>query len=121
MTRMFRTIAVAVVAVALTAPAFAAQAKAAKAGKTMTVSGTLQKVDGLNLTIQTAKGTEEVMLGTAATIRRAGKTLTSSELTAASGARVTVRYREDNGHKMADSVTLAPAPKQVASAKAAKK
>jgi hypothetical protein len=34
----------------------------------------------------------------------------SSDLNAATGSRVTVRYKEDNGHKMAESVTLA-APK----------
>ena len=120
--RTFRLTAVAAVAaLALSVPAFAAQAKAAKAGKTMTVSGTLQKVEGQDLTIQTAKGSEDVMLAPGATIRRSGKTLTASDLTGASGSRVTVRYKEDNGHKMASSVTLAPAkaaPKQVASAAA---
>ena len=96
--------------------------EATKAAKTMTVSGTLQKVEGQDLTIQTAKGSEEVMFGSDVKIRRAGKTLTTSDLSAASGSRVTVRYKEDNGHKMAESVTLAAAkaaPKQVASAKPA--
>ena len=125
--RRFRLIAVAAAAaLALSMPAFAAQAKPAakpaKAAKTMTVSGTLQKVEGQDLTIQTTKGTEDVMLAPDAKIRRSGKTLTTSDLTGASGSRVTVRYKEDNGHKMAESVTLAPAkaaPKQVASAKPA--
>jgi hypothetical protein len=125
--RTFRLTAVAAaVALALSMPAFAAQAKPAakpaKAAKTMTVSGTLQKVEGQALTIQTTKGTEDVMLAPDAKIRRAGKTLTTSDLSGASGSRVTVRYKEDNGHKMAESVTLAPAkaaPKQVASAKPA--
>ena len=40
-------------------------------------------------------------------IRRAGKTLSTSDLASASGSSVTVRYKEDNGHKMAESVTLA--------------
>ena len=126
MSRTFRVTAVAAVAAfALSMPAFAAQAKPAakaKAAKTMTVSGTLQKVEGQDLTIQTAKGSEEVMFGNDVKIRRAGKTLTTSDLSAASGSRVTVRYKNDNGHKMAESVTLAPAkaaPKQVASAKPA--
>lgn len=126
MSRTFRVTAVAAVAAfALSMPAFAAQAKPAakaKAAKTMTVSGTLQKVEGQDLTIQTAKGSEEVMFGNDVKIRRAGRTLTTSDLSAASGSRVTVRYKEDNGHKMAESVTLAPAkaaPKQVASAKPA--
>ena len=124
---MFRTfrlmVVAAVAALALAMPAFAAQAKpaAAKTAKAMTVKGTLQKVDGQNLTIQTAKGTEEVMLGSTATIRRDGKTLAAGDLSGATGSRVTIRYKEDNGHKMAESVTLAAgkaaAPKQVASAK----
>ena len=119
----FRLTAVAAVAAVLLAmPAFAAQAKPAKAAKakTMTVSGTLQKVEGQDLSIQTPKGTEEVMFGNDVKIRRAGKTLTAGDLSAATGSRVTVRYKEANGHKMAESVTLAAAkaaPKQVASAK----
>ena len=123
MLRTFRLIAVAVVAVfALSMPAFAGQAKpaakpAAKAAKALTLSGTLQKVAGQDLTIQTAKGTEEVMFGSDVKIRRGGKTLSTSDLASASGSKVTVRYKEDNGHKMAESVTLAAAPKQVASAK----
>jgi hypothetical protein len=125
--RTLRLTAVAAVAVfALSMPAFAAQAKpAAKTAKakTMTVSGTLQKVEGQDLTIQTAKGTEEVMFGNDVKIRRGGKTVATSDLNAAAGSRVTVRYKEDNGHKMAESVTLAAAksaaPKQVASAKPA--
>jgi hypothetical protein len=127
MSRTFRLTAVAAVAAfALSMPAYAAQAKPAakpaKAAKTMTVSGTLQKVEGQDLTIQTAKGSQDVMFGNDVKIRRAGKTLTTSDLNGATGSRITVRYKEDNGHKMAESVTLAPAkaaPKQVASAKPA--
>ena len=126
MSRTFRLTAVAAVAAfALSMPAFAAQtktAKTAKAAKTMTVSGTLQKVEGQDLTIQTAKGSQDVMFGNDVKIRRAGKTLTTSDLSGATGSRITVRYKEDNGHKMAESVTLAAAkaaPKQVASAKPA--
>lgn len=123
----FRLTAVAAVAAfALSMPAFAAQAKPAakpaKAAKTMTLSGTLQKVEGQDLTVQTAKGSQEVMFGNDVKIRRAGKTLTTSDLSGATGSRITVRYKEDNGHKMAESVTLAAAkaaPKQVASAKPA--
>src|SRR5205085_10379890 len=61
MSRTFRVTAVAAVAAfVLSMPVFAGQAKpaakTAKAAKTMTVSGTLQKVEGQDLTIQTAKG-----------------------------------------------------------------
>ena len=122
MARSIRLIAVAMVAVlALAMPALAAQAKAAKAvqAKTMTISGTLQKVDGQALTVQTPKGSETVMLGANAQIRRAGKTLPISDLASESGSRVTIRYMENNGQKMAQSVTLAAAPKTPA--KVAKK
>src|SRR5882762_4171359 len=113
MARSTRVIAVAVMAVlALAMPGFAVQANAAKA-KTVKISGTLQKVDGQTLTVQTTKGPEMVMLGTTAQIRRSGKTLQASDLGSASGSRITVRYIENNGQKMAQSVTLA-APKTVA-------
>ena len=119
--RTFRLMAVvAVAALALSMPAFAAQAKAAKAAKTMTLSGTLDKVDGQNMTVKTAKGSEEVMLGTDAKILRAGKALTTSDLSSATGSRVTVRYKEDNGHKMASSVTLSAAKAAAAPKKAPK-
>ena len=112
MARSIRLIAVAMVAVlALAMPAFAAQAKAAAKAKTMTISGTLQKVDGQTLTVQTPKGSETVMLGATAQILRAGKTLPASDLASESGSRVTIRYMENNGQKMAQSVTLAAAPK----------
>jgi hypothetical protein len=115
MARSHRLIAVALMAVlAVAMPGFAVQANAAKA-KTVKISGTLQKVDGQTLTVQTTKGAEMVMLGTTAQIRRAGKTLAASELGSASGSRVTVRYIENNGQKMAQSVTLA-APKTAAAA-----
>jgi hypothetical protein len=118
MARSTRLIAVAVMAVlALAMPVFAAQAKAAKA-KTMTMSGTLQKVDGQTLTVQTAKGPEMVMLGSSAQIRRAGKTLAASDLGSASGTRVTVRYMVNNGQKTAQSVTLAAAKAAAAAPKA---
>ena len=118
MARSIRLLAVAVVAVlALAMPAFAAQAKAAKT-KTMAISGTLTKVDGQTLTVQTAKGPEMVMLGASSQIRRAGKTLSANDLGGESGSRVTVRYMENNGQKMAQSVTLAAAKTAAAAAKA---
>ena len=122
--RTFRLTAVAAVAaLALSTPIFAAQAKpAVKAAKAETIRGTLEKVNGQDITVKTAKGEEEVMLGSGSKIRRDGKTLAATDLGTATGSQVTVRYKEDNGHKMAESVTLAAAkaaPKQVASAKSA--
>src|SRR5258705_13064025 len=115
MLRTFRLIAVAVVAVfALSMPAFAGQAKpaakpAAKAAKAMTISGTLQKVEGQDLTIQTAKGTEDVMFGSDVKIRRAGKTLTTSDLNGATGSRITAWPKADNRPNRAHGATLATA------------
>ena len=62
------------------------------------------------------------MLGPTAQIRRGGKTVAASDLAGARGSRVTVRYMESNGQKMAQSVTLAAAKaeaKKVASASTA--
>ena len=111
MARRFQLMAVGVTAVlAMAMPAVAAQTKTART-RTMTISGTLQKVDGQNLTIQTASGPQTVMLATNVQVRRSGKSMSTADLAAESGSRVTVRYMDDNGHKMAQSVTLAAAPK----------
>ena len=115
-----RFMVLAMVTVLATAvPTFAAQAKAGgkSAAKMASITGTLQKVDGQTLTVQTAKGPETVMLSADAKVRRAGKTLPASQLAGESGSRVTIRYSEEGGHKEARSVTLA-AP---AAAKTAKK
>jgi hypothetical protein len=71
------------------------------------LTGTLQKVDGQTLTIQTSKGLEMVMLGNGVQVRRSGKTIPMNQLAGESGSRVTVRYLETGGHKEARSVTLA--------------
>ena len=116
MARSIRLIAVAMVAVlALAMPAFAAQAKAAK-DKTLTISGTLQKVDGQTLTIKTAKGTEDVTLAPSARIHEGSKTMTAADLNHQTGARVKVRYTEKSGRKQAQSVTVSPSGSQTARA-----
>jgi len=58
--RTFRLTAVAAVAaLALSTPIFAAQAKpAVKAAKAETIRGTLEKVNGQDITVKTAKGEE---------------------------------------------------------------
>ena len=119
MTRSIRLMAVTATAVlALAMPAMAAQAKAAKPAKakTMTISGTLQKADAQSLTVQTPKGAETVMLMPTSTIRRAGKAVTTADLGRENGSRVTVRYMENNGQKMAQSVTLGAAAKAASAA-----
>jgi hypothetical protein len=73
--------------------------------------GTLQKVDGQTLTVETKKGPETVVLSPKAQIRHGSKTLAATDLAAATGSRVKVQYREANGHKEAQSVTVSSAPK----------
>ena len=75
------------------------------------MSGTLQKVDGQTLTVQTAKGPETVMLAPSARITENGKTLQAAQLSGDAGSRVTVRYTEVNGQKQAQAVTVSPARK----------
>ena len=59
MFRSYRSLAIACLAVvAMATTGLAAQGKA----KSASITGTLQKVDGQTLTIQTSKGTETVML-----------------------------------------------------------
>jgi hypothetical protein len=105
MVRYYRT-AVAFVAAALIAgTALAAPAKA----KTGSIAGTLQKVDGQTLTIQTQKGPETVMLTSSAKIHSGSKTLAASDLASQTGANVKVHYTESNGQKHAESVTVSSA------------
>ena len=106
MFRSYRSLVIALVAtVAMSGAAFAAQGKA----KSESLTGTLQKVDGQTLTIQTSKGAETVMLAPSAQIRRGSKTLASSDLSSAAGSRVKVRYTEANGQKQARMVSVSSA------------
>jgi hypothetical protein len=80
--------------------------------------GTLQKVDGQTLTIQTSKGTESVTLAPSAKIRVGTKTMTVADLSNETGARVKVHYSEKKGEKQAQSVTVRPANKSAQTARA---
>ena len=108
---MMRVIATAgAVAIAMTTLAAAAPARA----RAHSLVGTLQKVDGQTLTIQTAKGSETVMLGPTATVRSGSKTLSASDLNGQTGSRVKVRYTENAGQKQAQSVAVSAKPAQTA-------
>ena len=103
MFRSYRSLALALVAMVVLAGAgLAAQAK----GKSSSITGTLQKIDGQTLTIQTSKGTETVMLAPTAQIRRGSKSLTAADLSSETGARVKVTYSEANGQKQARMVSV---------------
>jgi hypothetical protein len=100
----------AVIALALAAPGFSAPAKT-KATKSHTVVGTLEKVDGQNITVHTAKGSETVMLMTSSRINRGAEKIQPANLSTYAGQRVKLRYVENNGQKQAETVSLASAPK----------
>ena len=120
MFRSYRSLALALVAVvALAGAGLSAQAKAK--AKSASVTGTLQKVDGQTLTIQTSKGTETVMLAPTAQIRRGSKTLAASDLSSETGARVKVTYTETNGQKQARMVSVSSATQTAAKKPAAAK
>jgi hypothetical protein len=73
------------------------------------IVGTLQKVDGQTLTVQTAKGTEVVTLAPTASIHHGSSKIAASDLSNQTGTRVKVRYMEANGQKQAESVTVSTA------------
>jgi ABC-type enterochelin transport system substrate-binding protein len=106
MFRSYRSLAIACLMVmAMATTGLAAQGKA----KSASITGTLQKVDGQTLTIQTSKGTETVMLAPTAQIRRGSKTLGATDLSSETGARVKVTYTETNGQKQARMVSVSSA------------
>lgn len=74
--------------------------------KTPSFVGTLQKVDGQTLVVQTKTGFESVVVGANTEIRHGSKPLALADLPFEEGARVKVRYREANGHKEAQSVMV---------------
>lgn len=119
MFRSYRSLGIALVAVLALAGASlsAAPAKA----KSASVTGTLQKVDGQTLTIQTTKGAETVMLAPTAKIRQGTKTLVASDLTSDTGARVKVTYTQINGQKQATAVSVSSAAAQASAKKPAAK
>lgn len=83
-------------------------APAAKA-KAHSIVGTLQKVDGQTLTIQTQKGPQVVTLGPTARIQHGSSSIAAADLSHQTGSRVKVRYMDANGQKQAESVTVSTA------------
>jgi hypothetical protein len=73
--------------------------------------GTLQKVEGQSITVQTAKGTEAVTLVSSSRIHRGATTIQVGDLSTYAGQKVKVRYVDHNGEKEAQSVTLASSAK----------
>jgi len=137
MVSMLRNAALAASIVALAGPAFAGQAapapakpaaakpaataKPAKAPKAtaITATGTVSKFDAASntLTVTTAKGDVAFVVDSTASVTASGKKVMASDLPTHVGQKVTVRYTESGGQKMAQSVRVtAPAAGKTASA-----
>lgn len=110
MKRSYRTILPAAVflsAVSLPSTSYAMSPR----DKAHAIVGTLQKVEGQSITVQTSKGTEAVTLVSSSRIQRGAKTIQAAELRSFAGEKVKVRYVDHNGEKEAQSITLASAAK----------
>jgi hypothetical protein len=103
-------------AAGVAAIALAAASMAAAPLHSHAVVGTLQKVDGQTLTVQTSKGLETLMLAPGAKVHLGSQTMSTSELSAKTGSRVKVHYTEAGGQKQADSVTVSSAKQSTHSA-----
>jgi hypothetical protein len=110
MFRIHRMLAAAAIAAVALGGSSLSAAPATKA-KAQSIVGTLQKVDGQTLTVQTAKGTEQVTLAPSAHISHGSKSIAAADLSAETGSRVKVRYMDTNGQKQAQSVTVSAAKK----------
>jgi hypothetical protein len=123
--RTLRSAAVAAAILALSGTAFAAQAKpAAKTAKpakatTITASGTVAKFDAASnsLTVTTPKGDVTFVVDATAGVTANGKKVMASDLPSHVGQKVTVRYTESGGQKMAQSVHITAPAEKTASAK----
>jgi hypothetical protein len=134
---MFRSAAVAASILALSGAAFAGQAttakpvakaavaKPAKAAKPTAISatGTVSKFDAASntLTVTTAKGDVMFVVDSSATVTADGKKVMASDLPSHVGHKVTVRYTESGGQKMAQSVRVSMAAPKAAAASTTKK
>jgi hypothetical protein len=93
-------------AVATSASALPAQAKTAKKAAAHSVTGTLEKYDasGNSIVVKTTKGDETLSLGSATSIRMGATRMTPADLNGHTGQKVKVRYSEENGKLMAQTV-----------------
>jgi hypothetical protein len=128
---MFRSLATAAAVVALSGAAFAGQAKPAKAATSkpvkapkvtaITTTGTVSKFDAASstLTVTTPKGDVAFMVDSSASVTANGKKVAAADLPSHVGHKVTVRYTESGGQKMAQSVRVSMAAPKTASTKKA--
>ena len=108
MSRMFKLLGAGILAlaVATSASASPAQAKTAKKAAAHSVTGTLEKYDasGNSIVIKTAKGDETLSLASATSIRMGATRMTPADLNGHTGQKVKVRYSEENGKQVAQTV-----------------
>ena len=109
MARMFQLLSAGIVALAVAASASAAPAQTSKTTKKSaahSITGTLDKYDaaGNSIVVKTAKGDETLSLGTATSIRMGATRMTPADLTGHTGNKVKVRYSEENGKQVAQTV-----------------
>src|SRR5262245_46984025 len=104
-------------------PAAKTAAKTTKAAKAtvITATGTVGKFDAASntLTVTTAKGDVAFMVDGSSNITANGAKVSASDLANQVGHKVTIRYTEEGGQKMAHSVKVSAAPKAASSAKKA--
>jgi len=111
---MRRTLTILTVVLSLTGvgTAFSAQTKAAAvpAAKAAvhTLSGKIMKFDSATstLTISTAKGEEQFVMGSSATFHEGQKAIAASDLSGLVGRRAEVRYTEREGVRTAEAVMV---------------
>jgi len=109
MSRIFQLLGAGILALAVAAPAGAAPAQKAKTAKqpaAHSITGTLDKYDaaGNAIIVKTAKGDETLSLASATSIRMGATRMTSADLSGHTGQRVKVRYTDENGKQVAQTV-----------------
>lgn len=128
MSRMFQLLGAGILAVAVATSAYAAPAQSAKGAKPAkkaaahSVTGTLEKYDaaGNSIIVKTAKAEETLSLGSATSIRMGAARMSPADLNGHTGQKVKVRYTEQNGKQVAQTVQLEGAAKTAKAATAPK-
>jgi hypothetical protein len=127
MSRMFHVLGAGILAVAVatsvsaapaqtksaTKAAAPAQAKPAKKAAAHSITGTLEKYDatGNAIVVKTAKGDETLSLASATSIRMGAARMSPADLNGHTGQKVKVRYTNENGKQVAQTVQLEGAAK----------
>jgi ribosome maturation factor RimP len=109
MRRSYRTIVAAAAffpALTIATPTFAQAA-----GKAHAVVGTLQKVDGQRITVQTKAGSEVMTLVSQSQIHQGAATVQGRNLSSFVGQKIKVRYVDANGQKQVQTVIVSTSSK----------